>query len=170
MSLRSRRANGRCLLAFLALALILAVSCREPARSPAAESGATTGSTSAPPATRRDVRLAYVSTATTFTPLWAAQEYGLLEQYGLHTDGLLYINGGPAIAQALVAGELDGAYSAFSPMVTAIMGGADLKVVAGFSYGFVHQLFTREGTGVRQPQDLVASGPASRASARSRTP
>src|SRR5204862_4740397 len=100
------------------------------------------------------VRLAYVSTATIFAGLWAAREYGILEQHGLRADDLLYINGGPAIAQALVAGELDAGYLAFSPAVTAIMGGAPLKVVAGVGSGFTHHLFVREGGGVLQPADM----------------
>jgi ABC-type nitrate/sulfonate/bicarbonate transport system substrate-binding protein len=67
---------------------------------------------------------------------------------------LLYISGGPAIAQALIAGELEAAYLAFSPAVTAAMGGAQLKVLAGVGNGFTHHLFTKEGTGVVRPQDM----------------
>ena len=141
-------------LALLACLSILLGGCGQPARPAATEAGSTAGPPPVQAPSRREVRLAYVSTATTFAPLWAAHEYGLLEQYGLHAGDLYYISGGPAIAQALVAGDLDAAYSAFSSEVTAIMGGATQKVVVGFSQGFVHQLFTKEGTGVRQAQDM----------------
>src|SRR5712692_5622598 len=113
----------------------------------------TAASEAAGPAPRR-VQLAYVSTATSFVGLWAAREYGLFEQYGLRPEDLLYINGGPAIAQALVAGEIDAGYQAFSPAVTAIASGAPLKIVMGVGHGFVHQLFTRAEAGINQPADM----------------
>ncbi len=138
----------------IVLALCISVACSVPSRSPTVDTGPSVSTGATPSLVKRDVRLAYVSTAISFSPLWAAQEYGLLEQYGLHSDDLFYINGGPAIMQALVAGDLDAAYSAFSPVVAAIMSGASAKIVAGFSNGFVHQLFTREGTGVRSAQDM----------------
>lgn len=137
----------------LSVLLSCLAACGPPARTPPQSNGPS-AEAALPSPSARTVRLAYVSTATTFAPLWAAQEYGLLEQYGLHSDDLYYINGGPALMQALVAGDIDAAYSAFSSAVSAIMGGADLKVVAGFRRGFDHQLFTREGTGVRAAEDM----------------
>jgi ABC-type nitrate/sulfonate/bicarbonate transport system substrate-binding protein len=136
------------------LALYIAGACSVPTRSPAGDIGSPVSAGVVPPPVKRDVRLAYVSTAISFSPLWAAQEYGLLEQYGLHSDDLFYISGGPAIMQALVAGDLDAAYSAFSPVVAAIMSGASAKIVAGYQRGFVHQLFTKEDTGIRSAQDM----------------
>ena len=80
------------------------------------------------------------------------------------------ISGGPANAQTLSARELEASYTAFSPIVTAIAGGAPIKVVAGFGRGFVHQLFTKTGTGVMSARTCAASARACRASAPNRTP
>ncbi len=126
---------------------------RDAAPAPPAAASAAAPAAAATPAPR-NVRLAYVSTATVFAGLWAAREYGILEQHGLRADDLLYINGGPAIAQALVAGELDAGYGAFSPAATAIASGAPLKVVGGIGHGFVHHLYTRDGSGILQATDL----------------
>jgi len=122
---------------------------------------ATSGSSDAAPAAPaasapalRGVRLAYVSTATIFSGLWAAREYGLFEQHGLRVDDLMYINGGPVLAQALVAGELDAGYLALSPSLTAIVSGAPLKVVAGVGHGFLHYLYVRDDGGIVQPADM----------------
>jgi ABC-type nitrate/sulfonate/bicarbonate transport system substrate-binding protein len=106
-----------------------------------------------PPALR-DIRTSYPSAASTFAPLWAAYEFGIFEQNGLRTSEPVMISGGPANAQALTARELEASYTAFSPMVVAIAGGAPIKVVAGFGRGFVHQLFTKAGTGVASAQDM----------------
>jgi ABC-type nitrate/sulfonate/bicarbonate transport system substrate-binding protein len=159
MAAQPRRAGTGAIL--LPAALLVLVACGAGAGGPRAgapaDGGGSTAGAVAPeaaaPAPRR-VQLAYVSTATSFVGLWAAREYGLFEQYGLRPEDLLYINGGPAIAQALVAGEIDAGYQAFSPAVTAIASGAPLKIVAGVGYGFVHQLFTRGDSGINQPADM----------------
>ncbi len=167
----SARLVARHIPSALLAALLLAVSAcagggasrsAAPGGAPPAAAGAAPSGDApavAPPATiaapaLRSVRLAYVSTATIFAGLWAAREYGLLEQHVLRADDLLYINGGPALAQALVAGELDAGYGAFSPAATAIASGAPLKIVGGIGYGFVHHLFTRDGSGIQQAADL----------------
>ena len=66
----------------------------------------------------------------------------------------MYINGGPLLAQALVAGELDAGYLALSPSLTAIVSGAPLKVVAGVGHGFLHYLYVRDDGGIFKPADM----------------
>jgi len=115
-------------------------------------SAGASASTEAPPL--RDVRTSYPSAAASFAPLWAAYEYGLFEQHGLRASEPIMISGGPANAQTLSARELEASYTAFSPMVGAIMGGAPIKVVASFGRGFAFGLFTRPGSGVASAQDM----------------
>jgi ABC-type nitrate/sulfonate/bicarbonate transport system substrate-binding protein len=166
MPSRSRRPAAAAALLLAALLLALSACGGGATSSPArpattGSSGAAAGAAAAAPAAPaaaapplRTVRLAYVSTATIFSGLWAAKDYGLFEQHGLRVDELMYINGGPLLVQALVAGELDGGYLALSPSLTAIVSGAPLKVVAGVGHGFLHHLFVRDGGGIVQPADM----------------
>lgn len=98
--------------------------------------------------------MAYSAAAASFAPLWAGYEYGLFEQHGLRASEPLYVDGGPANIQALVAHELEGSYMAFSPVVSAIMGGAPIKAVVGFGRGFTHQLFAKANGGVAGAADM----------------
>lgn len=107
-----------------------------------------------PAPTLRNVRLAYSAAAASFSPLWAAYEYGIFEQYGLRASEPMYVDGGPANIQALVAHELDGSYMAFSPVVSAITGGAPIKAVVGFGRGFTHQLFAKANSGIAGAVDM----------------
>jgi NitT/TauT family transport system substrate-binding protein len=142
--------------------LLALVSCSGPSARPASAPAASPPQTGSAPAAAaptatpalRDIRTSYPSAASTFAPLWAAYEFGLFEQNGLRSNEPIMISGGPANAQTLTAGELEASYTAFSPIVTAIASGAPIKVVAGFGRGFVHQLFTKAGTGVTSAQDM----------------
>jgi ABC-type nitrate/sulfonate/bicarbonate transport system substrate-binding protein len=145
--------------------LLVLASCASPAARPAgapdasppnsaaASAAAAPAAPTQPPALR-DVRTSYPSAASTFAPLWAAYEYGLFEQNGLRAGEPIMISGGPANAQTLTARELEASYTAFSPIVTAIASGAPISVIGGFGRGFVHQLFTKAGTGVASAQDM----------------
>ncbi len=127
------------------------------ARAPAAgdaPAGAAGPGAAATPAPLRDVRTSFPSAAASFAPLWAAYEYGLFAQHGLRAAEPVMISGGPANAQTLSARELDASYTAFSPMVGAIAGGAPLKVVASFGRGFSFALFAKPGSGVTTVQDM----------------
>ncbi|HZR97442.1 MAG TPA: ABC transporter substrate-binding protein [Chloroflexota bacterium] len=121
---------------------------------PSAPSAPAAATAPTPPPALRDIRTSYPSAAATFAPLWAAYEFGIFEQNGLRASEPVMISGGPANAQTLTAREVDASYTAFSPIVAAIAGGAPIKVVAGFGRGFVHQLFTKAGTGVASAQDM----------------
>jgi ABC-type nitrate/sulfonate/bicarbonate transport system substrate-binding protein len=129
-----------------------AASAPEPAQ-PSGASAPAAAAPTAPPALR-DIRTSYPSAASTFAPLWAAYEFGIFEQNGLRANEPIMISGGPANAQTLTAGELEASYTAFSPIAAAIAGGAPIKVIGGFGRGFVHQLFTKAGTGVTSAQDM----------------
>src|SRR5947207_1798353 len=140
MAPQPRRAGAGAIL--LPAALLMLAACGTGASgpragAPAAAAGSTAAAVApaaAAPAPRR-VQLAYVSTATSFVGLWAAREYGLFEQYGLRPEDLLYINGGPASGQALVDGEIEAGYQAFSPAVPAIARGVQPEIVSSGAHG-----------------------------------
>jgi ABC-type nitrate/sulfonate/bicarbonate transport system substrate-binding protein len=125
-----------------------------PSASQAPSASGPSGAPAPTPPPLRDVRTSYPSAAASFAPLWAAYEYGLFEQHGLRPSEPVMISGGPANAQTLSARELEASYTAFSPMVGAIMGGAPIKVVMSFGRGFSFALFTRVGSGVASAQDM----------------
>ena len=106
-----------------------------------------------PPALR-DIRTSYPSAASTFAPLWAAYEFGIFEQNGLR-------GGEPVDDQRRSRQRPDAQRPRARCQLHGLLadrhghrGGAPIKVVAGFGRGFVHQLFTKAGTGVTSAADM----------------
>jgi NitT/TauT family transport system substrate-binding protein len=160
-----RPADGRSAGVIIVAALLALAACTTSVKNggsggvtASGEGGASAGGLAAPAASPapalRPVRLAYSAAAASFAPLWAAYEYGFFEQNGLRASEPLYVDGGPANIQALVAHELEGSYMAFSPVVSAITSGAPITAVASFGRGFTHQLFAKANSGVTRAADM----------------
>jgi len=63
------------------------------------------------------------------TPLWIAKESGMFKKHGLDVE-LVWIQGGPRVVQALIAGNIDIATTGGPDPVSAILGGAEIKIIA----------------------------------------
>ena len=74
-------------------------------------------------------RAAYTVIAGILTPIWLAAEEGAFQRYNLDIE-LVFISGSPVTLRSLVAGEIDFAAPGAEPAVSAILGGADLSIVA----------------------------------------
>ncbi|HEY0293714.1 MAG TPA: ABC transporter substrate-binding protein [Bordetella sp.] len=72
--------------------------------------------------------------------LFVALEDGMLHGGGLDSPKLVSFQSGPAITQALIAGQLDVAYVGIGPALVARAKGADIKVVAANNKGQVSML------------------------------
>lgn len=74
-------------------------------------------------------RAAYTVISGILTPIWLAAEERAFQKYNLDIE-LVFISGSPVTLRSLVAGEIDFAAPGAEPAVSAILGGADLSIVA----------------------------------------
>jgi NitT/TauT family transport system substrate-binding protein len=74
-------------------------------------------------------RVAYTVIAGILTPIWIAAEERLFQKYSLDAE-LVFISGSPVTISSLVSGEIDFAAPGAEPTVSAILGGADVSIVA----------------------------------------
>jgi len=128
-----------------ALALLV-VSCAAPSvpaprGAPAAPTTPVAGAGPSQPAPAR-VRAAYAGLTVAMAPIWVAQDGGLFARHGLDVDLSATPAGDQGIA-ALIAGDLDFVQIAGSTTAAAIVGGADLVVVATTLRTLVQSLVVR---------------------------
>lgn len=75
------------------------------------------------------LRIAYTATSIIYGPLWVAQEAGIFKKYNVEVDKLLYIAGGPPSTQALIAGEVEIAFTAAGAVVSVNLSGSDVVLL-----------------------------------------
>ena len=63
------------------------------------------------------------------TPLWIAKDSGMLKKHHLDVE-LVWIQEGPRVVQALMAGNIDIGTTGAPDTVSAILGGAEIKILA----------------------------------------
>ncbi len=115
---------------------------------PASGSATTSAATAAPPAER--LRVAWVSPSGGYLPLWAAQDAGLFRERGLEAE-LTFTSGAQAV-QALLAGEVDVAYTDGSAVVRAGLAGGDTVILGSTTNTFPFKLVANPA--VRRVEDL----------------
>ena len=85
-------------------------------------------------------------------PLWIAQEQRFFAKNGLDAE-VVFIRTGPILISALTAGRLNIGYAAGEALVlAAAASGVDIKLIAGFTSRFNHDVVARPG--ITKPQDL----------------
>lgn len=62
-------------------------------------------------------------------PLWVAEDHGFFVKYGVNVSSI-FIRQAPVLVAALTAGDVLAAYTGGTTVLTAVAGGADLKIVA----------------------------------------
>jgi ABC-type nitrate/sulfonate/bicarbonate transport system substrate-binding protein len=72
--------------------------------------------------------LGYTTVGAILTPVWIPAEMGIFQKYGLDVDMKL-ITTGPVVVSALIAGEIGIAAASGEPIVSGILGGADLTIM-----------------------------------------
>ncbi|HEY7062249.1 MAG TPA: ABC transporter substrate-binding protein [Chloroflexota bacterium] len=115
--------------------------------SAAPASGAPATTTAAP--TER-LRIAWVSPSGGYLPLWVAQDEGLFRQRGLEAE--LTFTSGPQAVQALLAGEVDVAYTDGAAVVRAGLAGADTVILGSTTNTFPFKLIVNPA--IRRVEDL----------------
>src|SRR5206468_13031860 len=74
------------------------------------------------------VRVGWAAMTASHTPLWVAQEKGLMTKHGLAPE-LIFFGAGPPAMQALVAGDLDIVVTSAPNVVNPRLGGADTVMI-----------------------------------------
>jgi NitT/TauT family transport system substrate-binding protein len=72
--------------------------------------------------------MAYTTVGAILTPVWIPAESGIFQKYGLDVEMKL-ISTGPVVVSALIAGEIAVAAAGGEPIVSGILGGAELTIM-----------------------------------------
>jgi ABC-type nitrate/sulfonate/bicarbonate transport system substrate-binding protein len=62
-------------------------------------------------------------------PLWVAEDHGFFVKHGVNASAI-FIRQAPVLVAALTAGDVHAAYTGGTTVLTAVAGGADLKIIA----------------------------------------
>jgi NitT/TauT family transport system substrate-binding protein len=77
----------------------------------------------------RPVVVGYATHSGITAPLWIAKDSGMFKKHRLEVE-LVWIQGGSRVVQALVAGNIDIGMTGGPDPVSAILGGAEIKIIA----------------------------------------
>ena len=78
------------------------------------------------------------------TVLYLGRDAGIFKKHGIHLE-LIYIPGGSLSVQALIGNSLDMLLAGGTPLVYAVLKGADLKYIAGLNNRMPYVLVARDG-------------------------
>jgi hypothetical protein len=97
------------------------------------------------------LQIGFVSITSTNAPLWVAADRGFLAQEGLDPE-LIFIGSGPTMIASMMAREVPLVTTAGTAVVSAVAGGAPLKILATFANRVSSDLVARPG--IVHPEDL----------------
>src|SRR5215475_3923524 len=78
------------------------------------------------------------------TVFYLGRDVGIFKKHGIHLE-LIYIPGGSLSVQALIGNSLDMLLAGGTPLVYAVLKGADLKYIAGLNNRMPYVLVARDG-------------------------
>ena len=78
------------------------------------------------------------------TVFYLGRDVGIFKKHGIHIE-LIYIPGGSLSVQALIGNSLDMLLAGGTPLVYAVLKGADLKFIAGLNNRMPYVLVARDG-------------------------
>ena len=97
------------------------------------------------------LQIGFVSITSTNAPLWVAADRGFLAQEGLDPE-LIFIGSGPTMIASMMAREVPLVTTAGTAVVSAVAGGAPLKILATFGNRLAADFVARPG--ITRPEDL----------------
>jgi len=77
----------------------------------------------------RKVVIGHAALNARVAPLWIAEDHGFFIKHGI-TANSIFIRQAPVLVAALTAGDVHAAYTGGTTVLTAVAGGADLKIIA----------------------------------------
>ena len=102
-------------------------------------------------AAARRVQIGFASFTSLSAPLWLAVDRGFFAQEGLDPE-LVFIGSAPTMVASMIARELPFASTAGTAVMSAVAGGAPLKILATFANRVSSDLVARPG--IVHPEDL----------------
>ena len=97
------------------------------------------------------VVIAYAAMNARLVPLWAAEEKGFFNKYGVDAQ-LVFVRGAPTLNAAMVSGDIQLGYTGGTAVLGATVGGADLKILAVFTNRVTYDLVARPN--IKSLEDL----------------
>ena len=97
------------------------------------------------------VRISQSAVSARSTILWTAQELGLFAKHGVDLEAI-YLRTSPLQMTALATGEVQFAASGGAPILSAVSGGQDLKIIASSSNRLTYDLVVRPE--IKETKDL----------------
>jgi ABC-type nitrate/sulfonate/bicarbonate transport system substrate-binding protein len=80
----------------------------------------------------RKIVIGHAAMNARVAPLWIAEDFGFFAKYGV-TVNAIFIRQAPILVAALTAGDVQAAYTGGTTVLTAVAGGADLKILASLT-------------------------------------
>jgi NitT/TauT family transport system substrate-binding protein len=77
----------------------------------------------------RKVVIGHAAMNARVAPLWVAEDHGFFIKHGVNASAI-FIRQAPVLVAALTAGDVHAAYTGGTTVLTAVAGGADLKIIA----------------------------------------
>ncbi|HTM09385.1 MAG TPA: ABC transporter substrate-binding protein [Verrucomicrobiae bacterium] len=97
------------------------------------------------------VVIAHAAMNARVAPLWIAEDNGFFAKYGVPVS-TIFIRQAPILVAALTAGDVKIGYTGGSSVLAAVMGGADLKMIATLTNKLGYDLVAAPS--VKSPKDL----------------
>ncbi len=85
-------------------------------------------------------------------PLWVAEDHGFFSKYGVNASAI-FIRQAPVLVAALTAGDVLAAYTGGTTVLTAVAGGADLKIIATLTNRLGYDIVAAPG--IKTAKDLT---------------
>jgi len=95
--------------------------------------------------------IGYPSAAAINSPLWVAQDAGIFRAHNLKTE-LIFILGGVRIIQGVVSGALQVGWGGGPATLSAVLAGADIKVIAALNEMVPYKLVVQKN--IARPEQL----------------
>src|SRR6266496_1729827 len=96
-------------------------------------------------------RIGWAAMTASHTPLWVAQEMGLMTKHGLAPE-LIFFGAGPPVMQALVADDLDIVVTSAPNVVNPRLGGADTVMILSIIPTFIDHIIS--AASITSPEQL----------------
>src|SRR5215468_11935374 len=102
-------------------------------------------------AAERRVKIGFATISPVVAPLWVAADRGFFTQEGLDPE-LVFIGSAPTLVASLIAREVPIASTAGTAVISAVAGGAPLKILATINNRSTYDLVARPG--IDRPEEL----------------
>ena len=84
-------------------------------------------------------------------PLWVAEDLGFFAKHGVSVNAI-FIRQAPVLVAALTAGDVHAAYTGGTTALTAVAGGADLKIIGSLTNRLGYDMVAAPS--IKTPKDL----------------